>query len=79
MKKENKYIVGIIVGIAVIILAVSIANNLSFNSNSRDYISKNQTQCAASDWMCDPGMQQFYDETGCGCEKAKSNEEFNIN
>jgi hypothetical protein len=37
-------------------------------TNNREYISQNQTQCAATTWICDEGMQQFYDETGCGCE-----------
>jgi hypothetical protein len=40
-------------------------------TNTRDYISQNQTQCAATTWICDKGMQQFYDETGCGCKQEK--------
>jgi hypothetical protein len=35
----------------------------------KQYVSQNQTQCAATTWICDEGMQQFYDETGCGCEQ----------
>jgi hypothetical protein len=38
------------------------------SDSAREYISTNQTQCAASMWICVEGMQQFYDETGCGCE-----------
>jgi hypothetical protein len=40
-------------------------------TNNREYVSQNLTQCAATTWICDEGMQQFYDETGCGCEQEK--------
>ncbi len=36
----------------------------------RTYVSTNQTQCAATTWICGAGEQQFYDDTGCGCEPA---------
>ncbi|MFH0862233.1 MAG: hypothetical protein V1875_04305 [Candidatus Altiarchaeota archaeon] len=39
-------------------------------SNTREYISRNLTQCAATDWICEDGKQQFYDENGCGCEQV---------
>ena len=74
MKKENKYFIGIIAGIAVIIIAVFIINNFRLGSGTRDYVSRDQTQCAATTWICDEGMQQFYDETGCGCEVEKTRE-----
>jgi hypothetical protein len=33
------------------------------------YVGYNRTKCAATTWICNEGMQQFYDETGCGCEQ----------
>ncbi len=39
-------------------------------TSGRTYVQTNQTLCAATDWICGEGEQQFYDETGCGCEKV---------
>ena len=35
----------------------------------KQYVSRDQTQCAATTWVCIEETQQFYDETGCGCEQ----------
>jgi len=32
------------------------------------YISKDITQCAATDWICPEGSSQFFGEKGCGCK-----------
>ncbi|MFH1133078.1 MAG: hypothetical protein V1735_01165 [Nanoarchaeota archaeon] len=49
-----------------------VVNQDSDTGGLRQYISRNQTQCAASTWVCTEGTQQFYDETGCGCEQKTS-------
>ena len=72
MKKQSKYLAGIIAVVAIILVAAFVINNLRQDSNTREYISQDQTQCAATDWICDKGMQQFYDETGCGCKPKTS-------
>lgn len=64
----------IIVGLAVYFSVGSNAQNQDNSgdglngSQNRIYIVSNATACAATDWICDSGYTQFYDETGCGCE-----------
>ena len=32
------------------------------------YVGYDRTQCAATDWICNEGSSQFFDDTGCGCK-----------
>ena len=45
----------------------------------KQYVSKDQTQCAATTWVCNEGTQQFFDETGCGCEPTEPRKENTTN
>ena len=69
----------VIVVVAIILVAAFVINNLRQDSNTREYISQDQTQCAATTWVCTEEMQQFYDETGCGCEPIEPRKENNTN
>lgn len=37
---------------------------------NRRYMSDDPNECAAMTFLCEEGEQQFFDETGCGCEQA---------
>lgn len=37
---------------------------------SKSYVSRSPDQCAATDFVCEKGTQQFFNECGCGCEKV---------
>ena len=75
MKLMNITTILIILGVLILAGCQIYQNPIKENNSTvndvndlRKYISKDQAQCAASDWICEEDMQQFYDETGCGCK-----------
>jgi hypothetical protein len=45
-------------------------NNCEFREcpTGKMYVSADKEQCLAITFQCDDGMQQFFDDVGCGCE-----------
>jgi hypothetical protein len=37
------------------------------NGKDYTYISRSPEQCAAIRFVCDPGLEPFFNECGCGC------------
>jgi hypothetical protein len=38
----------------------------------RRYVNRDQEKCAGIRFVCDAGQEPFFDDTGCGCQKAQA-------